>query len=199
MTQGDSLTATNILAAASDILTMGGYVRVSDEFIHEWPTTNARLFEDLYGIVAVVVYETWGDLSSGWVDVQDALVRIISGHVSSNEAKAWDGYLVLFTPGILGAAAHIEATEIRNDTLRVRKLVAGGDELKGLADVERVLLPLLPLATDFQIDEEESVLDILPDLLARRNIPRNAVRVLIDAFSEQQSLMEHLHAHRTQT
>ncbi len=198
MTETDPLTATNILAATSESLIAGGYIRVTDELIPDWPTTNVRLFEDPYGIVAVVVYETWRDLSSGWVDAQGALVQIISGHVGGAEAKAWEGYLVLFTPGTLGREDRIEASEIRNDTFRVRKLVAGGDELKGLADVERALLPLLPLTTDIQTDDGDAVLDMLPELLSRKNISRNAVQVLSDAFSRQQPLVECLHAHRTQ-
>ncbi len=198
MTGRDSLTTTNILAAASDILRAGGYLRIDNKRVDKWATTNSRFFEDPYGIVAVFVYETWKDMSSGWVDAQGALVELISEHVSSADAKAWDGYLVLFTPSTLSGEERIEATKIRYDTSRVRKLIAAGDELKGLPDVESTLLPLLPLRA-IQIDEQASVLDILPELLSRTGLPEYAVRVVIDAFSEQQPLMERLHARRTQT
>ncbi len=198
MADRDSLTTTNILAAASDILRAGGYQRIDDKWVSKWATTNTRFFEDAYTIVAIVAYETWRDLSSGWADAQGALVELISEHVSSAEAKAWDGYLVLFTPGTLGLEERIEATQIRYDTSRLRKLIAAGDELKGLGDVESALLPLLPLRP-VQLDEQESVLDVLPDLLSRKGLPEYAVRVVIDAYSEQEQLMERLHARRTQT
>lgn len=197
--ESEGLTATNVLAAVSDYLLAGGYQRIDDASRGEWPTANARLFEDAYGIVAVVVYDTWRDLSSGWPDAQAALVELISKHVSRSEAKAWDGYLVLLTTGVLSADARIEASQIRYDTARVRKLLAAGDELKSLGDVERTLLPLLPLGVEAQLEQQESVLEILPRLLSRQGLPEDAVRSVIEAFSEQLPLVERLHAHQTES
>jgi hypothetical protein len=199
MANRGSLTTTDLLATASEILEAGGYRRIERPRGAELPTPITRLFEDPYGIVAVVVYDTWRDLSAAWVDAQAALVELISEHVGGMEAKAWEGYLILLTPGVPDADARIEATEIRYDTSRVRKLLATGDEIKGLADVERALLPLLPLGPESQVDEQESVLDMLPALLSRRGIPEDAVRVAIDAFREQQPIVERLHVYRTQT
>jgi hypothetical protein len=199
MADRGSLTATDLRAAASEILEAGGYRRIERARGAELPTSITRLFEDPYGIVAVAVYDTWRDLSTGWADAQAALVELISEHVGGAEAKAWEGYLVLLTPGIPGTEARIEATEIRYDTSRVRKLLATGDEIKGLADVEHALLPLLPLGPELQLDEQESVLNMLPALLSRSGIPEDAVRVVIDAFSAQQPIVECLHRYRTQT
>ena len=195
----DSLSTTSILAAASEIFHAGGYLSVDQRRVEKWPITNARIFEDPCSIVAVVVYETWRHLSSGWTQAQGMLVELISEHVSSAEAKAWDGYLVLLTPDIPSIHEQIEATRIRQDTSRVRKLVAAGGELRGLADVERALLPFVPLRADPQFAVQESVLDMLPELLARKGLPEDAVRALIDAFSEQRPLIEALHAGRTKT
>jgi hypothetical protein len=199
MAKGEGLTTTDLLAAVSDCLCGGGYERIGDARRGEWPTESVRLFEDAYGVVAVVVYDTWRDLLSGWVDAQDALVQLISSHISRSDAKAWDGYLVLLTPGIMASDTRNAATQIRYDTTRVRKLLAAGDDLKSLGDVERALLPLLPLEAGFELDEQESVLEMLPGLLSRRSISEDAVRVLIKAFTEQQPLVERLHAYRTRT
>jgi hypothetical protein len=183
------------LAAASTLLLDGGYKQVDAKHADNlWRASTVRLFEDAFGIVAVVVYETWRDLLSRWPDAQAALVDLISRHVSSSDAKAWEGYLALLTPGV---ASHSEVTTIRYDTTRVRKLVATGDELKLLADVERALLPLLPLGDERPVAEQDSALEMLPQLLKRRNVPEDAVRVIVKAFREQQPLLELLHVYRT--
>ena len=84
--------------------------------------------------------------------------------------------------------------QIRYNTSRVRKLLATGDELRSVADVERSLLPLLPLSGDAGLSEQqEEVMDLLPDILAKQEIAPNAVRVLLRAFIDQRPLMESLH------
>jgi hypothetical protein len=191
----ESLTTTNLLAAASGLLLSGGYQQVHERSVDDrWRASNVRLFEDRFGIVAIVVYETWRDLLSRWPDAQAALVDLISQNVSSNDAKAWEGYLVLLT---LGVGSHSEVNTIRYDTSRVRKLVATGDDLRILADVERALLPLLPLGDVPLVAEQDSALEMLPQLLQRRNIPEEAVRLIVLAFREQQPLLEQLHRYRT--
>lgn len=197
MAERQGLTTTDLLGAVSGFLSDGGYRRVDEARRGEWPTENVRLFEDHYGVVAVVVYDTWKQLLSGWADAQDALVKLISGHMTRSDAKAWDGYLVLLTPGVLASDTRNEATHIRYDTNRVRKLLATGDELKSVAEVKRALLPLLPLEPELRLDEQESVLDMLPTLLSGRGIPEDSVRVIIDAFLEQQPLVERLDQYRT--
>lgn len=199
MAKGEGLTTTDLLAAVSDCLCGGGYERIGDDRRGQWPTESVRLFEDAYGVLAVVVYDTWRDLLSGWVDAQDALVQLISRHISRSDAKAWDGYLVLLTPGIMASDTRNAATQIRYDTTRVRKLLATGDDLKSLGDVERALLPLLPLEPELELDEQESVLKMLPSLLSGRGIPDDVARIVIEAFSEQRPLVERLHAYRTKT
>jgi hypothetical protein len=191
------LTSSNLLAAASDILASGGYQLVDPPRVERWPITSARLLEDSYGVVAVVVYETWADLATGWPTAQGALVELMSAYLTSAEPKAWEGYLVLLTPSVLPHASRLEAMNIRHDVTRVRKLLATGDELSTLADLERVLLPLLPLNIESTLEEQESVLDVLPTLLARRGLAEDAMALLIDSFRRNEPLIERLHTHRS--
>jgi len=191
-----SLTSTDILAAATEILTASRYTRISESDA-EVEFTSARLFEDAYGIVALVVYETWDDLSSRWPDAQAFLVDVISKNVSSSEPKAWEGYLVLLTPSVLSGPAQREPDRIRYDTSRLRKFVATGAELKTVSDVHRTLLPLLPL-DEVELGRQESTLEMLPDLLSKKALPRRAVAVVVNAFRDQLPILEKLHAYRSQ-
>ncbi len=187
------------MAAASKVLEENGYQRVPTERLGQWATTNARVFEDDYGIVAVVAFETWADLAENWPDSQGGLVELMSRYMSSEDAKAWEGYLVLLTPSMPGPAVQLEINRIRYDTNRVRKLVATGDELTSLSEVERALLPLLPLQVATASILAESVLDLLPMLLSRRGIPEDMTDAAIRAYREQQPIMERLHRHRGQS
>src|SRR4051794_25042329 len=118
------LTSSQLVAAASDLLLSGGYSEVPAE--SGW-SSNSRLFEDPYGIVALVVYDTWVDLDSTWTDAQGLLVELISEHFRQPEPKSWDGYLILLTPGIAPSDARQSIAKIRYNTSRVRKLIATGD------------------------------------------------------------------------
>jgi hypothetical protein len=93
-------------------------------------------------------------------------------------------------------ARHLQ--EIRYDVTRVRKLVAAGEELTELADVERVILPLLPVSAPSGIEPEASALDLLPELLEEQGIDRSASEALIEAFREQRPLLEAIHKGGTQ-
>ena len=123
-------------------------------------------------------------------------MELISRHMSSQDAKAWEGYLVMLTPSMPGPTAQLETNQIRYDTNRVRKLVATGDELTKLSDVERVLLPLLPLKIGNFLNVGESVLEMLPRLLSQRGVPENATNTIVRAYREQRPLLERLHEYR---
>jgi hypothetical protein len=188
------LTTTDIIAAASDVLARGGFHRIPESSLGAKVSRNTRFFEDPYSVAEVVVYETWSDLVSSWTDAQASLVELISKYVISSESKAWDGYLVLLTPSVLPTAAFEQANLIRNNMTRVRKLLATGDDLKGTSEVERVLMPLLPLSNEaIRSVEEIRALDSLPAILGKRGIDIESVRVLIRSFLEQQPLLERLH------
>ena len=193
MNRPQELTTTRLIAAASNTLLSNGYHQVSVS-LGEFSDSVARVFEDEYGIVAVLVFETWSDLRNKWPISQDLLVSLMSQHIRKTEAKAWEGYLVLLTPSTPGSDAQLQADQIRYDTLRVRKLVGTGDDLQELSSVERVLLPVLPLKTSAGTTREESsLLSILPTSLARKGIPEEATRFLVRAIREGRSLLEALH------
>jgi hypothetical protein len=188
-----TLTVTELLANATKTLETHGYKRVNLDITESWHTSNVRLFEDDYGIVAVVVYDTWGDLSSNWVDAQASLVELVSKYTTSYDPKSWEGYLVLLTPSPVAKEGRLELTEIRYDVSRVRKLVATGDDIKTLDDVRQVLLPLLPLQVETINEVGESVLNMLPKLLSKRGLSAEAVEAVITAFLEQKPIVENLH------
>lgn len=188
------LTPTNLLAAASEVLAVGGYQQIVGRF-SEWQTPTSRLFEDEYNVVAIVVFDTCEELLQAWPDLQGSLVELISRHVGKEEPKSWDGYLVLLTPGLAPSQdAEIEA--VRYNTTRLRKLVATGEDLRSPTDVERVLRPLLPLGQEQAKLSQQSALDLLPKLLADQGIPEQTTRLLVDAFREQSPLLERLHQQR---
>ena len=74
----DGLTGSNLLAGVTELLEQGGYRRAGDDKMGTWSSSHARLFEDAYGIVAVIVYESMKQLLSEWTEAQSALVGIIS-------------------------------------------------------------------------------------------------------------------------
>lgn len=190
-----SLSPRQVLTKATSCLEDGGYRRVEEDAVREWPLSNARLFEDPFGVVAVVVYETWADLSKRWEEAQTWLVDVLNQHLRREQSKAWDGYLVLLTTASPGLGGQEKVDRIRYDLSRVRKLVLTGDRLKALDDVEEVLLPLLPFkASNVQV-RESSALEMVPRLLATEDdhIDPDVVQSLIEAFEDQKSLMKELH------
>lgn len=186
-----SLTVLEITAIATHLLEDGGYKPV-DQTRTGLPPFKARLFEDPYGIVALEVFETVSDLISDWTEVQGALVDVITSAVGQGEAKAWDGYLLLMSPGLADTTDESRVEDIRSDTVRVRKIIATGRDLASATDVERVLLPLLPLGPELRLvyTEEGTVLDLLPEILAKRGVPRAATESVVAAFKAQKPLLE---------
>lgn len=188
----NAITTTALLAEAGNILEDAGFRAVAPSITGEWRATGAKVYEDAYSIVCIAVYETWADLASSWPDDQTNLVRLISKYFTRTEAKAWDGYLVLFTPSVVPAAARREAVAVQRNTLHVRKLFAAGDELRSLRAVRHTLLPLLPLENS-EVDRTGNVLESLPPLLAARGVDPEVSEVAISAFLEQRPIIEAIH------
>jgi len=184
-------TTTDLIAAASDTLIADGYTHISRRF-PKWDTPTSRLFEDEYNIVAIVVFDTCGDLLRAWPDLQGELVEVISQYVGKVNPKSWDGYLVLLTPG-LAPSEHVEIEDIRYNTNRLRKLVATSEDMRYPTEVARVLSPLLSWGEEQATPSQESALDLLPELLAARGIHRATTQTIVDAFREQLPLLERLH------
>src|ERR1039458_7653169 len=180
MDQASAYTSSTLLAAAAEVLQNHGYQPARPENLKDWTGSNARIFEDAYGIVAVVVHETWQDLLSHWIDAQAALVDLISARVGRSEPKSWEGYLVLLTPSVMEAGSESAAQAIRYDTSRVRKLVASGDEISHLVeeaaphrDVGDIRTPDLVRLVDGQMPQQIRI-----DLVPRMRLAR--LRVLVD-------------------
>jgi len=187
------LTVTNLLAAATDFLARGGYVRLLEEEASEGWSPGSRLFEDSYGVAAVIVYDSWSEVANVWAEDQERLVAMMSRHMRDTDPKSSDGYLVLLTPGVLPSQDdELLATTIRYNTSRVRKLLATGEDLQTLGQVEHVLRPLLPLDEADATTERESILSVLPDLLTSRGIERPVAEAVLRAYVNQESLMEAL-------
>lgn len=187
------LTPTDLMAAASNYLGEAEYAQVGPQRLDGLDTHGGRFFEDGYSIVMLLVYDTWVELQRGWGEAQASLIDLISANLSRAESKSWDGYLVLLTPDPCPVSQRGEIDAIRYDTFRVRKLVAAGDELGSLLEVEEALLPLLPMKGHFAAAEQSSVLDLLPGILASHGIPGEASERLLGAFRDQESLVEALH------
>lgn len=179
------------MAASTAILVGSGYQQIAGRFSN-WDGPTSRLFEDPCNIVGVGVFDTCDDLLRGWTTLQESLVGVISREVGEGEAKASDGYLVLLTPAL--AASHEEQVEtVRYDTTRLRKLVATGQDLRSVVDVERYLRGLLPLRQEHAELSAESALDMLPALLCKEGIPADTTGELVRAFRAQAPLLERLH------
>ena len=182
-----SLNPTTLLASSAQFLTEAGYRQVTSEAA-AWHTADSRLFEDAYSLVSVVVYATWGELVTAWPDAQARLVETMATRLSKTESKAWDGYVVLLTPGYSEPSSGGTVSSIRYNTTRVRKLVAAGEDLQALEDVRRAILPLLPVA---QIDLEPTrdMLTVLKEALAKRGIDREDAEQAIVAFSRDEPIL----------
>lgn len=194
MAQPTPLTSSQLLAAASEYLLAGGYTTVD---VSTAAAGTSRVFEDPFGVVALQVYDTWHDLQRDWNEAQGFLVELMSAHLSRPEPKAWEGYLVLLCPTPVPTSERSEVANLRYDTNRVRKLVATGDELETLEDVRNALLPLLPLEVKPPSASGAGLLDRLPDLLREHGVDPQITRVVVDAFTSNDSIIERLHEFRT--
>ena len=194
MSDGPSVpTPTDLLTSAAGLLVSSGYEAIESGF-PEWATHSTRLFEDAYGVVGLAVFATCAELLETWPRLQGALVDAISQRIGQSENKAWDGYLVLLTPGPATDASRIE--DIRYDTTRLRKLVATGDDLTNAGDVERVIRPLLPLIGGQAAIPARSALDMLPSILADGGINPKTTTAILQAFFERRSLVDAIYRGR---
>jgi hypothetical protein len=173
------------------MLTTAGYRQVR-EVSTQWDSATSRLFEDEYNVVGIVVFDTCSELLQTWTDLQGSFVDLISEHVGQTEAKAWDGYLVLLTSG-MAPSEEAELEAVRYNTHRLRKIVATGEELRTITDVERILRALLPLSDERATMDNASALDVLPRLLADQGIAQETTRVIVEAFRSQSPMIERLH------
>ncbi len=185
-----ALTTTQLTVAATEVLIENGYQRVGPP--RDWPRAS-RLFEDEYGIVALHVYDTWQDLRDEWNIAQGQLVDLMSSRLGRPEPKSWEGYLVLLTVGNAPEAERRDVVDLRYNTNRLRKLVATGQELETVNDVQTALLPLLPLNIEPPSTSGAGLLARLPELLEEEGIDPVVTEAAVTSFLRNESIMEHLH------
>ena len=193
MTASESrFTSTTLVAAAAEILQSAGFRSIPKSQLDSWAARAVRIYEDPYSIVCVAVYETWTELSARWTEDQSSLADLISRHFDRSDAKAWEGYLVLFTPSHVPAIDKHLALRIQRNTLRVRKLFGDGEELSTIAAIRRTLLPLLTIE-EYDALEPRNTLDTLQPLLASYGIDQESIQVAIEAFRDDRPVIEELH------
>jgi hypothetical protein len=193
---GDQLTTTEIIGQVKRTLRDSGYDQHRKPPTR-WDTSSHLLYEDDYGIVGIVVYESVSSLLTEWTTAQGALVHVMSEHVTRSQPKSSEGYLVLLTGDApqegREQSVNQEINLIRYNTSRVRKLVGTGPSLNTVDDVSHILNPLLPLEVRDGSKEEVSVLDLLPELLAAEDIPEEITKAVIEAHLQLNSPIDALH------
>jgi hypothetical protein len=184
------VTSTSILAQADEALVGGGYLPIDlrERLPHAQIVT--RSYEDSYGIVSLAAFDTVAVLLERWPDAQADLVELVSRFISRDDAKAWDAYLCLLTPGVPLDTQVEEIRAVRYDTTRVRKIAITGAEIRSISDVERGLLPLLPLEPAEAHEASGNPLDELPGVLKQYNVDVALTTALVNAYVRQAPLME---------
>ncbi|MDZ4852650.1 MAG: hypothetical protein SGI77_25455 [Pirellulaceae bacterium] len=193
MSGNGSLSQTDILAAASSVLCRHGFAEVESFSLSGIDQLRHRLFEDAYTIVAVISFSSWKELSGSWIEAQASLVELMSEQLSKDEFKAWEGYLVLLTTGVVPTNEEPQVERIRYDTARIRKLVSTGSQLREVSDVEDALLPVLPLQEGIPNSTSDAVMNSLPELLHSEVLHADAIRCVVNAFLNQEPLAEAMH------
>lgn len=180
------LTVAEVLGAVSGRLTRAGF-QVGPELglgVEE----QLRCFEDDVSIVGVAQFRSWSTLRANWLDAQSVLVDLLSERLERSDPKAWEGYLVLLTLDRPMNSAEVD--EIRRDTTRLRKIVATGEDLTSVSQVDDALLPVLPLTGGVLRHDAGSILDRLPGLLAEKGIDEGLTLRVGEAFDNDRPLME---------
>lgn len=179
------LTGAEVLGTVADRLTRAGF-EIGPE-LGLSGGEQLRLFEDDVSVVGVVQYRSWAILRDNWLEAQSAVVELLTDRLERSDPKAWEGYLVLIT---LDRPVVAEADEIRRDTARLRKLVATGNDLARVSQVEDALLPVLPLTGGVLRHASGSILDRLPALLFARSIDLDLTSRVVRAHKSDRPLME---------
>lgn len=187
---GSSLSASSMIALASETLSSNGYRVVRDITDMKKLRDQALLAEDSYSVISVVAFETWQQLEKDWAEAQADLVDLLARRLTRSAPKAWDGYLVLLSAG--EPLDRLAVDRIERDTSRVRKIVATGARLRTSADVSRVLDLLLPLDLPSDISALEDVLDALPELM-KTTVDGAKLKIVVDAFRNGEPPLERLH------
>lgn len=183
------ISSSEAMAAVASILEKAGFVPIGDH--EDARGFTIRLFEDSVSAVALSAYSSWTNLEQHWTGAQGLLVELMSERLTPNEAKSWEGYLVLMTSE--DPLQHQLAVDrIRRDTSRVRKLVLTGSELTSLSAVKEAMLPVLPLELDSFAGGGGQIMDRLPELLEAEGISKDISESVVRAFRSNRSPLEEI-------
>lgn len=186
----EPLSASELLSVASSHLASNGYTVVRDMSVGEYSGERGFVAEDDFGVVSLLVFDTWTQLEEEWRGAQADLVSLLSARLARSAPKAWDGYLVLFCAGYAEDVSSVH--QIERDTTRVRKIIATGENLLTIGDVETALDLLLPLKLPKESAAMKGALEILPELIP--SVDAGAIQTLVDAFRSSEPPLERLHS-----
>jgi hypothetical protein len=158
----------------------------------QWPHYG-RIYESKYSIVSVWEFKSAQELVENWATAQDLTSEVMASRLDANEAKSWDGYLILCSPGTSDDEAVRAMDGIREDTRHLRKILVvatisgpAHDHSRSLANIRRSLAPLLPLelsdsveagdpleTIESRVDDTDTVREDLRNTLAsyQRGLP----------------------------
>jgi hypothetical protein len=148
-----------------------------------------RVLEDAYGVVLLQCFDSVDALLDLWEEAQSLLVKALTDHMMPGAARGWEGYLVLMTPASALARDLPALMALRYDTTRTRKLL-----ITGAARLHRGLAPILPLPEQTAQASADDSLDYVVEWLGTSGVTVPTARVLLDAYRNQQSLLEALEA-----
>ena len=180
-----SLNQTQVLGEAKRLLDAAGFSDIGA--INVTPILELQIFEDDRSIVGLIYHNTWSELEANWLTAQSAMVERMSERIRRSDPKSWDGYLVLFTTDDPTSTERL--SKIKNNTNRLRKLVATRSELTALAAVKGTLLPVLPFDVANVDVSSARLTDRIPDMLEAQGIDRSLATAALQSFQQNQSPM----------
>jgi hypothetical protein len=188
----ETLSASTITEYAAELLAKARYQLFRDHPSVQITNAKSIIAEDNFGIVAIVAFETWIELSRCWNDAQASLVKLLDTRLGRLDAKSWDGYLVLLCPMALTREQKQEKNALEINLSRVRKMVFADEQLTTLKDVERALSSFLPLEINSSAAPTLDVLAALPDLIRGPSLTPAVVAAVIAAFRDGRPIQDEI-------
>jgi len=177
---------------AAELLERGGYKVFRQHSALASVSGTSLIAEDPYCVLALVIFDTWVDLSISWATAQAGLVSLMSTQLGQLDPKNWDGYLLLFCPVSLTAEQLSEKAQIESNLARVRKMIFTDEQLVHLADVEDSLRSVLPLNTVNEAGFNADILKALPMLITGRHLTPDIVAGVVEAFRDGRPLPDEI-------
>lgn len=176
-------------------LSHAGYSPVPSERCGLWPAPQPSVWEDRFGIVAVIAYMSQSELLSLWTQAQDALVRLISENLDAGEPKSFEGYLALFCVEPVPQEKMPAFDAISSDTRFVRKLVGVSSEGIDEELVKDTLRSVLPIARTGVMDRSADPFQHHVNAVADGIAPHALWHAVIESRRQRQPLMKAIEDH----